>query len=99
MCNIAKSKDLFICTAAKQKNIIVNAGEQVYFSDTNIQPVTAITAVNTAWSKGMLMADNQPLADFITELSRYRSGFMQVDPAIKNLAVSGWFPLNNIKKP
>ena len=52
----------------------------------------------TAWSKGMLMADNQPLADFITELSRYRSGFMQVDPAIKNLAISGSYPLNNIEQ-
>ena len=57
-----------------------------------------VTAVNIAWINGMLMADNQPLADFITELSRYRNGYIQVDSRINNLAVSGSFPLHNIQK-
>jgi len=81
-----------------QDNMVINAGQQVYFSDKGIQPATPITAVSSAWSNGMLMADNQPLTDFVAELSRYRRGFIQIDPAIRNLAVSGSFPLDNIEQ-
>ena len=87
-----------ISLANRQEKIVINAGEEVYFTDSTIQPITAIIAVNTAWSNGMLMADSMRLDDFVNELSRYRNGVIRVDASIANLAVSGAFPLDNIEQ-
>ncbi|MNT75259.1 fec operon regulator FecR [compost metagenome] len=43
----------------------------------------------------MLLADNLPLSDFVTELARYRRGLLRCDPAIASLRVSGTFPVGN----
>jgi len=46
----------------------------------------------------MLVAQNQPLAEFIAELSRYRRGHLACDPALARLGVSGTFPLADTDK-
>lgn len=49
----------------------------------------------TAWTRGMLLATDMPLPDFIAELARYRAGLLDVDPALGRLRVSGTFPLDD----
>lgn len=48
-----------------------------------------------AWADGMIVADEQRLADFLEELSRYRRGHLSCDPSLADLRVSGTFPLDD----
>ncbi|MCY1425657.1 Protein FecR [compost metagenome] len=43
----------------------------------------------------MLLAQNQPLGDFLRELSRYRSGLLRWEPALEALRVTGSFRLDD----
>lgn len=49
----------------------------------------------TAWTRGVLLAENMRVADFLHELSRYRPGLLRHDPAIADLRVSGVFSLRD----
>ena len=43
----------------------------------------------------MLLADNQPLGDFLRELRRYRPGVLRWDRALERLRVTGSFRLDD----
>lgn len=47
------------------------------------------------WRAGVLIADDQPLGDFLRELSRYRPGVLRWDPALERLRVTGSFQLKD----
>ena len=44
-----------------------------------------------AWSRGVLVAENMRVADFLEELGRYRAGFLRCDPAVADWRVTGVF--------
>jgi ferric-dicitrate binding protein FerR (iron transport regulator) len=44
---------------------------------------------------GMLVAEKMPMSVFASPLNRYRTGVLQVDPRIADLAVSGAFPVGD----
>jgi len=46
----------------------------------------------------MLMADKMRLADFVNELTRYRRGFVRLDPAIADLRISGAYPISDSQR-
>jgi transmembrane sensor len=71
----------------------VPAGGQAFFSDTRIDPATAVDAGAAQWARGLLAVDDMRLADFLAELSRYRSGWLHCDPAVADLRVTGAFQL------
>lgn len=73
---------------------IIEAGEQAEFNRSGITTVIPANAAHLAWSRGVLLADDMPLGQFIEELARYRSGYLACDPAIAELRVVGGFPLN-----
>ncbi len=73
---------------------IIEAGEEVEFSRTDIAAVVPADAARQAWSNRVLLADNMPLGAFIEELARYRAGYLACDPAIAHLRVVGGFPLS-----
>ncbi len=52
----------------------------------------------TSWTKGYLSVIDISLADFLKELSRYRSGYLYCEPAIENLRLSGVFQLDDPEK-
>ncbi|MFJ2545293.1 FecR domain-containing protein [Pseudomonas sp. NPDC087612] len=47
------------------------------------------------WRDGVLSVNNQPLAQFLRELSRYRPGWLRWDPALESLRVTGTFRLDD----
>ncbi|MBH9327964.1 FecR family protein, partial [Pseudomonas aeruginosa] len=51
-----------------------------------------------AWTRGMLMADRMPLAEVLAELARYRRGVLRCDPQLARLAVSGAYPLLDLRR-
>lgn len=76
---------------------VLMAGQQASFSDTTIAIPTAVAEENVAWLKGHIVANEIRLRDFLTELSRYRSGVVRCDPAVADLRFSGVFPLNDVE--
>jgi transmembrane sensor len=48
-----------------------------------------------AWANGMLVVENMRLGDLLEQLSDYRQGFLNADPHVADLRISGSFPLNN----
>lgn len=76
--------------------ITLHPGQRVDFNDETLSPVAVARPTDSAWSKGMLVAYEMPLGDFIKELARYRRGRMQCDPAVQSLQISGAFPLDDI---
>lgn len=73
----------------------INAGQQSRFSSSGAQPANAADPMAEAWSRGLLVAERQRLADLLAELGRYRSGVLRCDPAVADLPVSGVFPLHD----
>lgn len=47
----------------------------------------------TGWVDGVLAVRDMPLARVLTELARYRPGFVQCDPALASVRVSGVYQL------
>lgn len=74
---------------------VLQAGEQVSFDRDAIGAPRPLEEAELAWTQGMLLADNMRLGDFARELARWRGGFIQCDPAVAGLRVSGAFPLND----
>lgn len=76
--------------------LVLQAGQQTSFSETQIAPVAvADSGIATAWTRGMLLADNMPLSELAAELARYRRGVVQCDANIADLRVTGSFPVGS----
>lgn len=69
----------------------LDAGQQARFSASAVSPPTPAPAGADAWVRGHLVADGQPLGDFIAELARFRPGLLRCDPEVAGLHVSGVF--------
>lgn len=72
---------------------IVAAGQQLRFTSGAIGAPQAADAAREAWTRGVLLADNLPLAQVVAEIARYRHGFLRCDPAVADLRVAGGYPL------
>lgn len=74
---------------------IVPAGEQARIGRASVDRPTAVDEHVAAWARGMLVARDMPLGDFIAELARYRPGHLGYDPRVGDLRVSGIYPLDD----
>jgi len=79
---------------------VLAAGRQARFTDGQAGPLVqrALSPNPPAWMDGMLEAEQMRLEDFLAELSRYRRGAIQCDPAVADLVVSGMYPLDDTDK-
>lgn len=73
----------------------LEAGEQASVQADGVGPVTPFDVAQLGWRDGVLVAQNQPLGDFLRELSRYRPGVLRWDEALESLRVTGSFRLEN----
>lgn len=94
---VAVQQDAVEIYTAETHNIQqITADQQIRFSKKYIEPVTTNqSAITTAWTRKQLIVDNQPLAEVIAELSRYRKGWLRCDPAVAELRLSGVFQLSD----
>jgi transmembrane sensor len=77
---------------------VIEAGQQARFDRTKIILRQAADPANEGWASGVLLADNMPLATFLDELGRYRSGYFGCDPQIADLRVVGAYPVQDIPR-
>lgn len=73
----------------------IEAGQQADFSAMKISNAHTINRNQEAWTRGMLVAVDWRLEDFLAELSRYKRGRIQCDPAIADLRVTGAYRLGD----
>ncbi|QRY77237.1 FecR domain-containing protein [Pseudomonas sp. PDNC002] len=77
------------------RSLVVQAGQAVIFDARDSDPLTPAEIRRESWSRGLLLAEDMPLSQFIEELGGYRRGHLGVDPAVANLRVMGSFSLAN----
>lgn len=75
---------------------IVSAGQQVSFTAERLEDVVAADPAREAWSRGVLLAQDIPLSQVVTELGRYQRGHMAVAPEVAGLTVLGSYPLDDV---
>jgi transmembrane sensor len=83
-------------TAALNPAVRVEAGQQLLFRQDQVGSVQPASAQADGWTRGMLVVNDWRLTDLISELQRYRPGYLGCDPAVANLRISGAFQLANI---
>lgn len=89
---LEKAVQLSVGPTARQR---LDAGQRVAFGPAGIGSVRTNDASVGAWQEGSLIAINQPLGEFLAQLSRYRPGLLQCDPGVAALKISGAFPVTD----
>lgn len=79
---------------APRQAVTVEAGQQLMLAADKAGEVRAAPAYEDAWSRGMLVALDWRLDEFLQELARYRPGLLGCDAAVAGLKVSGVFRLD-----
>lgn len=73
----------------------LRAGQQVSLRAAGAGTVEPFDVLAPGWRDGVLMAQNQPLGDFLRELSTYRPGLLRWEPELESLRVTGSFRLED----
>lgn len=73
--------------------LLLKAGERSAFYADRVLPASPLETGDLAWEHGMLLARDMRLADLLHELGRYRPGVLRCHPTVRELKVSGAFPL------
>ena len=74
---------------------VLQRGEAAYFNADAITRVAGDASAKAAWADGMLVANDETLAQVIDSLRAYRKGFIRISPAAARLRVLGAFPLDD----
>lgn len=78
-----------------QSTLILAAGQQAVLTRNGVRGPSVLDESAGAWTRGMIVALNMPLGQFLAELSRHRSGLLGCAPEIAQLRVSGTYPLDD----
>lgn len=84
--------------ACRNEPLILSAGETARFDRRCAIKRGALTPTETAWTQGMLVADDLRLADLVSQLARYRAAPLLCAPETAELRISGSFPLRDIER-
>ncbi|MDN2697032.1 FecR domain-containing protein [Janthinobacterium sp. SUN073] len=93
--HVAVSQGAVEVRPAEGRPVIVQAGWQASFDETATSAPQPLAPHACAWLKGLLYADDTPLAQVLTQLSRYRHGVVRCDPTVARLRVSGVYQLRD----
>lgn len=74
---------------------VTNAGEHASFDRASILDQGPSAPGRESWSRGLLVAQNMPLAELLDELGRWHARRFSCDPAVAELRVVGAFPLGD----
>jgi transmembrane sensor len=75
--------------------LMLRAGQQVNLQAAGAGTVQPFDVLQPGWREGVLMANNQPLGDFLRELDTYRPGVLRWEPELEALRVTGSFRLDD----
>ncbi|QXI39050.1 FecR domain-containing protein [Pseudomonas xantholysinigenes] len=75
---------------------VVQAGQQVRFSQARVGPPEPASEGQLAWRNGLLLAQDMPLWQWIQELMRHTDQAVACEPSLADLPVSGTYPLDDL---
>lgn len=73
---------------------IIETGEQIAFSKGKWGVLRGADPARQAWVNHVLLANDIPLVDLISQLERYRFGYIYVESEVAQMRVMGSFPLD-----
>ena len=73
----------------------MNAGDSLWFNSRQSSARATVDANASSWTEHRLIAERQPLGEFVAQLSRYRPGLLRCDQTVSGLLLTGVFPLND----
>ena len=73
----------------------IAAGQQLLFAARGRGVVGLAREQDSQWTRGQLIVEAMPLAEFLGELGRYRKGWLRCQPEVASLLISGAFQLDN----
>jgi transmembrane sensor len=79
--------------AARGEPPVLSAGQHARFDRRGVIDRRTTQVGDSAWTRGMLIADAMPLDAFVAELARYRSTPLALAPGLRALRISGTYPL------
>lgn len=74
---------------------VLQAGQQAAFDQHAVIDVAAADLAREAWTRGVILAQDIPLAELVAELRRYRRGYLALADEVAQLRVFGSFPLHD----
>lgn len=74
---------------------IIETGEQIAFSKGKWGVLSGADPARQAWVNHVLLANDIPLVDLISQLERYRFGYIYVESEVAQMRVMGSFPLDD----
>lgn len=77
-------------------NRVVKAGQRNSFDQSAIFDVQPANMASQAWSKGILLADNTPICEFLTELSRYSHDKIICSKEVEPIILVGSYSIKDI---
>lgn len=78
------------------KPVVIEAGWQTRFDARRIAHPEPASPAREAWTRGILIADNRRLDDFIAELGDYYPGKLSVAAEVAHLRLMGAYPFNDV---
>ena len=84
--------------SAISRSLELAAKQSVVFSQDRIQPPQSIALNADAWLRGILVADDILLTEFLDQLNRYYPGDILYDHSINTLRIVGRFPLQDTQQ-
>ncbi|MEK1943661.1 MAG: FecR domain-containing protein [Pseudomonas sp.] len=94
-CQVSVLSGVVQLQALAGAELLLREGQQVSLTATGAGPVSSFDASRPSWRDGVLLAENQPLGDFLRELRRFRPGLLRWEPELEQLRVTGSFRLDN----
>ncbi|MEN4917435.1 FecR domain-containing protein [Achromobacter spanius] len=79
--------------ASGAEPLIVRAGQQSRVTRNAATAPAPADLARESWSRGLLIAENMRLGDFIAEVSRYRRGYLACAPEVADLRIVGAYAL------
>jgi len=76
---------------------VVEARQQIRFTADRLEGKVAADPAREVWARGILLAQDMPLARVAAELGRYRRGHIAVAPEVAGLTVLGSYPLDDFE--
>lgn len=79
----------------KGRSCSIAGGQQVTFNSDRLDPPLPALPSSQAWINGLLIAEDMALGEFISELSRYRHGYLGCSEEVSRLRVVGSFSIKD----
>jgi transmembrane sensor len=94
-CKVSVLKGTVRLQPLRGPDFSLQAGQQVSLKAAGAGAIEPFDVLAPGWREGVLMAQNQPLGDFLRELSSYRPGVLRWEPELESLRVTGSFRLQD----